>query len=496
MLTGPARRHRRPSRPAGSSRRPARAAGEPSCSVPRPGTAHGVQPGVPVLDGAGRARPQLAAGQRGRCRAARRRAVARRRRWPRPGRQHDPGQRVPHHPARPGARRQVPAGPRRPSGRSRRARRPASGPACRSGARGSSAGGPAADHVTGPAQRRGPRGEQAGQAAAGHPAASARAPARAEPAPRRDQRRRRSRAPRRTARRGDLAASSAAVRPADDQHQPAEQERQPTSVQRASATCWPCCRSTRRTGPGTACTARSPWVDACASATTAPGASTHPVPGQVRTPAQVDVVAQQRQRGVEAAQLVPDVAPHQHAGGRHGQHVACGGRAGPGRARCRPHRCPAGRPGRRSARPRPAGSGRPSRPAWRPTTPTDDDAPAAASSRSSAARLGGAVVVQQPDPAHVVQVGRAARVLDGAAAPRRRSRSCGAPVSTCAGAQRGAQQVAGEPSVEPVSTATTDVRRTGLLAQRLEGARQPRRTVVGHQDRQDATHRAALPPAG
>ena len=48
----------------------------------------------------------------------------------------------------------------------------------------------------------------------------------------------------------------------------------------------------------------------------------HPdvVPGGVRPPAQVDVVAHQGQVGVESAELVPDVAADQHARRAHGQH--------------------------------------------------------------------------------------------------------------------------------------------------------------------------------
>ena len=52
------------------------------------------------------------------------------------------------------------------------------------------------------------------------------------------------------------------------------------------------------------------------------GDDDHPVAGQVGPPAQVDVVAQQRQPGVEAAELVPDVAAHQHPGGADREHRA------------------------------------------------------------------------------------------------------------------------------------------------------------------------------
>src|SRR5207237_9589573 len=43
---------------------------------------------------------------------------------------------------------------------------------------------------------------------------------------------------------------------------------------------------------------------------------------KVGTPAEVDVVAEQRECRVEAAQLVPDIAPYQHPGRPDGQDVA------------------------------------------------------------------------------------------------------------------------------------------------------------------------------
>ena len=46
----------------------------------------------------------------------------------------------------------------------------------------------------------------------------------------------------------------------------------------------------------------------------------HLVAGRVRPPAEVDVVAEQGQVGIEAAELVPDVAADQHAGRADGQH--------------------------------------------------------------------------------------------------------------------------------------------------------------------------------
>ena len=46
------------------------------------------------------------------------------------------------------------------------------------------------------------------------------------------------------------------------------------------------------------------------------------VAGQCRPPAEVDVVAQQRQRRVEAAELFPDIAAHEHPRGVDRQHLA------------------------------------------------------------------------------------------------------------------------------------------------------------------------------
>ena len=46
------------------------------------------------------------------------------------------------------------------------------------------------------------------------------------------------------------------------------------------------------------------------------------VPRTAGPPAEVDVVAEHRERGVEAAELVPDVATHEHAGAAHREDVA------------------------------------------------------------------------------------------------------------------------------------------------------------------------------
>ena len=48
----------------------------------------------------------------------------------------------------------------------------------------------------------------------------------------------------------------------------------------------------------------------------------HPVPGQMRAPAEVEVVAGVGERRVRPAEVVPDVPAHQHPGGRDRQHVA------------------------------------------------------------------------------------------------------------------------------------------------------------------------------
>ena len=46
-----------------------------------------------------------------------------------------------------------------------------------------------------------------------------------------------------------------------------------------------------------------------------------PVAGRVHPPAEVDVLAEQRHARVEAAGLLPDVAPHQHARAGDGERV-------------------------------------------------------------------------------------------------------------------------------------------------------------------------------
>ncbi len=48
----------------------------------------------------------------------------------------------------------------------------------------------------------------------------------------------------------------------------------------------------------------------------------HPRPGSVHPPPEVEVVAEDRERGVEAAERVPDVPPHERPRGADGQHVA------------------------------------------------------------------------------------------------------------------------------------------------------------------------------
>ncbi len=46
------------------------------------------------------------------------------------------------------------------------------------------------------------------------------------------------------------------------------------------------------------------------------------VAGEVRPPAEVGVVAKERQRWIETAQVFPDIAADQHACGADGEHVA------------------------------------------------------------------------------------------------------------------------------------------------------------------------------
>ncbi len=52
------------------------------------------------------------------------------------------------------------------------------------------------------------------------------------------------------------------------------------------------------------------------------GDDRHPVARAPHPQAQVDVVADQRERGVEAADVVPDVTAHEHPRGGDSQHVA------------------------------------------------------------------------------------------------------------------------------------------------------------------------------
>ncbi len=46
------------------------------------------------------------------------------------------------------------------------------------------------------------------------------------------------------------------------------------------------------------------------------------VTGEVRPPAEVEVVAEKREGSVESAERVPGIAPHQHAGRAHREHPA------------------------------------------------------------------------------------------------------------------------------------------------------------------------------
>ena len=88
----------------------------------------------------------------------------------------------------------------------------------------------------------------------------------------------------------------------------------------ASSTNSACCRSSRCSRPPATSTGRRRWLPASAWCTTAAGDDDHPVAGQVGPPAEVDVVAKQRQPAVEAAELVPHVAAHQHPGGVDREH--------------------------------------------------------------------------------------------------------------------------------------------------------------------------------
>ena len=51
------------------------------------------------------------------------------------------------------------------------------------------------------------------------------------------------------------------------------------------------------------------------------GNDTHCVPGPVNAPTKVQIVAEQRQRRVEASQSIPDITANQHASGPHRQGI-------------------------------------------------------------------------------------------------------------------------------------------------------------------------------
>jgi hypothetical protein len=51
------------------------------------------------------------------------------------------------------------------------------------------------------------------------------------------------------------------------------------------------------------------------------GLTHHAVAGQVGAPAEIDIVPGERQQRVQAAEAVPHLPPHQHAGRAHGHHI-------------------------------------------------------------------------------------------------------------------------------------------------------------------------------
>ena len=89
----------------------------------------------------------------------------------------------------------------------------------------------------------------------------------------------------------------------------------------AIATWRPWVRSTRRGAPRTASTGRRPAAARLGVGDLGVRDDDHALAGQLGPPAEVDVVAEERERRVEAAQPVPDVAADQQPGGADGQHV-------------------------------------------------------------------------------------------------------------------------------------------------------------------------------
>ena len=217
----------------------------------------------------------------------------------------------------------------------------------------------------------------------------------------------------------------------------------------------------------------------------------HPVPGRVHPPAEVDVVAQQRHGRVEAADLVPDVPPDQHAGAADRHHVAvpvvlalvhlAGLHAGdppPGRVDGDPglEQHPAVGPVHhlRPEHRRRARLGR------------------AAQQLLQGVRGGLGVVVQQPDPLGPVarrQPGRAGDVgVGGPVTQRVRDGRAVAGPAVHAEHHRASQQLSQHgPAAVPAAGIHGDdpLHRPGLAQQRFGDTRQPRGAIVGDDHRGD-----------
>jgi hypothetical protein len=209
----------------------------------------------------------------------------------------------------------------------------------------------------------------------------------------------------------------------------------------------------------------------------------HPVPGRPGPPAQVEVVAEQREPGVEPAQPLPHVAADQHARGRHVEGVADAvvlalvvlPRLEPGVAASRPV------------------DGHPDFEQYAPVEPVAqlraEDSRARVLLGDAEQRLQGvdvrrAVVVQQPDPLSALVCARKAledRVhrLTEAGGPGQRH--------DVPGAEDLAEQLAAAVPAAVVD-AHHPVDGAGLAERRVERLLEPAGAVMGDDDRGDRVH--------